>query len=427
MLETLLEDSWGTHMRRSVVSSVIYILLIIMFLILPVQMMQYSQFSALRNLVPFRPPCAYFWVNGQVLLEVTAVYLVVYYAIEPFRAALRESMDLYLPKVCRVLGLEKYLLPIKSDVLIALENGQDVNLVPETDSDGIPYVKMAGPRKLYPRKTPSYVFMRIMALVFLIWFVVLIINIILLSLLGFGIYLPFYAFGIEGSNMHGPYGLVATVLLGWMAKHRVHVFIRIFHSAKTIPTRILLFVMQPLFLTSMLTHFTNGNMTNNTYDIRSRSTVFNIVSSNYYLLIALVVLMISLPIVYQQNLRIVPSWYFAYMVLPFCICVCANLIVRESTTTRNDIEIATITTQTSGILYATNDGMHSSKGMQDILYILAKDYLGGIWGTAFLICLYDILSLQVLPTVSSFHNMLRDEKYLIGRKLQTYEKAQPAN
>ena len=110
MLETLLEDSWGTHMRRSVVSSVIYILLIIMFLILPVQMMQYSQFSALRNLVPFRPPCAYFWVNGQVLLEVTAVYLVVYYAIEPFRAALRESMDLYLPKVCRVLGLEKYLL-----------------------------------------------------------------------------------------------------------------------------------------------------------------------------------------------------------------------------------------------------------------------------------------------------------------------------
>jgi len=410
LLETLLEDSWGTHMRRSIVSSVIYILLIILFLILPVEIAQHCPLPFIRNIVPFRPPCAYFWVNGQILLEVTAVYLVVYYAIEPFRAALRQSMDHSLPKVCKILGLETYLLPIKTEVLVALENGEDLIKALNVRSSDASSKILLGPRKLCPRRTPSYVVIRLSILIALIWFTVLFINIAILCCLGVGIYLPFFAFRLEAGNGHGPYGLVGTVLVGWLVKHRLNIFMNLHNRIQALPSRIFLYVIQPIFLTSLLSNIFNS--TAMTYDYYERSNLLRVIYSNYYFSFGFVLLLVLSPIMYKKNRNIMPSWYFFYMVLPFCFCVLANLFIGGGQIP-GDINTVTHT-----------QNQRQNNSFHDALIILIKDYVGGVWSTIFLICMYDIVMVQVLPVVSSFHRVLRDEKYLIGKKLQNYEKAQ---
>ena len=203
-------------MRRSIISSVIYILLILIFLILPVQILHYLTQNFETTFVPFRPPCAYFWTNGQILLEVTAVYLVVYYAIEPFRATLRKYLDHYMPIVCRSLGLETFLLPIKADNLKNLENGGNIDEVLEIQMN----TNLLGPRKLSPRQTPTFVGVRMICLIFLVWFLVLLVNVSLLSLITLAMYLPYFAFRLEGEIIHGPYGLFATVLVAWLSWQR---------------------------------------------------------------------------------------------------------------------------------------------------------------------------------------------------------------
>ena len=106
-----------------------------------------------------------------------------------------------------------------------------------------------------------------------------------------------------------------------------------------------------------------------------------------------------------------PSWYFSYMVLPFCLCILANLFTGGQ-----------IHGDTNTVTRSQNQRQNNS--FHFVLIILIKDYVGGVWSTIFLICMYDIVMVQVLPVVSSFHKVLRDEKYLIGKKLQNYEKAQ---
>ena len=384
LLETLLEDSWATHMRRSIISSVIYILLILIFLILPVQILHYLTQNFETTFVPFRPPCAYFWTNGQILLEVTAVYLVVYYAIEPFRATLRKYLDHYMPIVCRSLGLETFLLPIKADNLKKLENGGNIDEVLEIQMN----TNLLGPRKLSPRRTPRLVGVRMICLVFLVWFIVLLVNVSLLSLITLAMYLPHFAFRLEGETIHGPYGLFATVLVAWLSWQRREKIFNLCNQFNGPSENILLYVVIPILNTSLLS-FVFG-----AHPKPMHRDKMQVCWSSVYIFF-----------VWKRKLHKMRPWFTFNIFLPFFL----YFFVVKSTTEGHILETTILRIET---FYAC----------QRWIVTCVKEYIGGIWSSAFFFCIYDILTTQALPRLSLFHDALRDKKYLIGKKLQEYKK-----
>ena len=409
LLETLLEDSWATHMRRSVISSVIYILLILIFLILPVQILHYFTQKFEVAFVPFRPPCAYFWTNGQILLEVTAVYLVVYYAIEPFRATLRKYLDHYLPIVCRSLGLETFLLPIKAENLKKLEGSGNIDEVLEIQEK----TKLLGPRKLSPRKTPNFVGIRMISLIFLVWFAVLLVNVSLLSLITLAMYLPYLAFRCEGEIIHGPYGLLGTVLVAWLSWHRREKISNFCNQFDGLPEKFLVYIVVPIFNTSLLSFVVGSHPT------RAYRNLMQVIWSNIYftiafLFLALGMLLSAVSVVCKRKLHDMRPWFTSHILLPFFLCIFVKSIIgrdarSDDVTTESILEMAILHAETFYVC-------------QRWLLTFVKDYIGGIWSNIFLFCMYDIVKTQALPRLSLLHDSLRDKKYLVGKKLQEFKK-----
>ena len=164
------------------------------------------------------------------------------------RGTLRKYLDHYLPIVCRSLGLETFLLPIKADNLKKLENGGNIDEVLEIQMN----TNLLGPRKLSPRKTPRFVGIRMICLIFLVWFAVLLVNVSLLSLITLAMYLPHFAFRLEGETIHGPYGLFATVLVAWLSWQRREKILNLCNQFNGPSENILLYVVIPILNTSLL-------------------------------------------------------------------------------------------------------------------------------------------------------------------------------
>ena len=396
-------------MRRSIISSVIYILLILIFLILPVQILHYLTQNFESTFVPFRPPCAYFWTNGQILLEVTAVYLVVYYAIEPFRATLRKYLDHYMPIVCRSLGLETFLLPIKADNLKNLENGGNIDEVLEIQMN----TNLLGPRKLSPRQTPTFVGVRMICLVFLVWFLVLLVNVSLLSLITLAMYLPYFAFRLEGEIIHGPYGLFATVLVAWLSWQRQEKIFNFCNRFDGLSENILLYIVIPIFNTSLLSFLFGA------HPKHMHRNLMQVIWSNIYFTIAFLFIALGMSlseifVVCKRKLHKMRPWFTSHILLPFFLCIFVKSIIGGDARSK---DVTTVSILETTILH-----IETFYACQRWIVAFIKDYIGGIWSSTFFFCIYDILTTQALPRLSLLHDALRDKKYLIGKKLQEFKK-----
>ena len=319
LLETLLEDSWGTHARRSIVSSVIYILLIICYLIVPVTLLKSIPLGVVQAILPLRPPTSYVWVNGQLLSEICVAYLIVYYTIDPFKQMLRNVLDKVLPKVFKFLGLEAFLMPLPAPTkeetprFLGTFNGALY-----TDAD------FHGPRKILQRKTPSWCALRVGVLGLIVWVAVVCLNVAILTVFASAMYLPFWAFRIKETYQHGPYGVLATGMLMYLLWNR-------------------------------------------------RDKLHQAWELGRYLGAAR------------------PFVLAASAVVPYLVTSVVNCTLSEK----------------------------SLKGVEFV--DMAKDTLGGIWTLGLLFVVFDMISNKLIPTWVAFHTILRDKKYLKGRRLMNRE------
>ena len=64
----------------------------------------------------------------------------------------------------------------------------------------------------------------------------------------------------------------------------------------------------------------------------------------------------------------------------------------------------------------------SEKSLKGVEFVdMAKDTLGGIWTLGLLSVVFDMISNKLIPTWVAFHTILRDKKYLKGRRLMNRE------
>ena len=326
LLETLLDDSWATHARRSFVSSVIYVMLILCFLIIPTELLSILPFDWVAKMLPFRPPTSYTWVNGQLLCEVTVAYLIVYYTIEPFKKALRVGLERFLPNICSLLGLELYMLPVEipEDLMLGNEENLNVFLASKRGAD-YQKVEFFGPRKLFPRKKPTWCFPRLLMLVFVIWVAVIAINTIILALFALAIYSPFWAFAVPAADQHGPYGFAASSVLGFLLANRVEKL--------------------------------------------RRNVLGMLVENSKIFIVGIVLVAVGVNNVIGDTPLAIGNVRMAL----WPICIWSLQIVRTM--------------------------------------------VGLIWLSCMTWCIHDIVQTNLLPAWSSLHDILRDKKYLVGRRL----------
>ena len=331
LLETLLDDSWATHARRSFVSSVIYVMLILCFLIIPTELLSILPFDCVAKMLPFRPPTSYIWVNGQLLCEITVAYLIVYYTIEPFKKALRVGLERFLPSICSLLGLELYMLPVEIPEDLMLGNEENLNVF-LASKRGAEYQReeFFGPRKLFPRKKPTWCLPRLFMLVFVIWVAVIAINTIILALFALAIYSPFWAFAVPATDQHGPYGFAASSVLGYLLVNRIE---------------------------------------------KLRRNILGILVENSKIFIVGIVLVaVGVHNVMGDTPLVIGKVQMAlWSISLWSICIWSLEIIRTM--------------------------------------------VGLIWLSGLIMCIIDILQTNLLPAWSTLHDILRDEKYLIGRRL----------
>ena len=65
-------------------------------------------------------------------------------------------------------------------------------------------------------------------------------------------YLPYFAFRLEGEIIHGPYGLFATVLVAWLSWQRQEKIFNFCNRFDGLSENILLYIVIPIFNTSLL-------------------------------------------------------------------------------------------------------------------------------------------------------------------------------
>jgi len=194
LLGSLLRETAKTHTRRMFLTLVIYASLLAVFVCVPVSMI--SQFWLHR--LPLKPAFFYFVPQLQIPLELVLFHLAMLASLEKFKNKIGNWQYTWLKFVCRRLGLTQFLLPLpvirtegngeSEDQLV----GEPLERPPPGWDDPIVGASQRWAwgeepvsdleRNLAPRKCPSYVVLRILALLVLAWATIL--AMILLGLVG---------------------------------------------------------------------------------------------------------------------------------------------------------------------------------------------------------------------------------------------------
>ena len=77
-----------------------------------------------------------------------------------------------------------------------------------------------GPRKILGRKTPSWCTARMALLWLIVWMAVICLNAAIVIAFASAMCLPFWAFHIQKQYQHGPYGVLATLVLIYLLYNR---------------------------------------------------------------------------------------------------------------------------------------------------------------------------------------------------------------
>jgi len=109
LLRTVLEEPVVKHVRRMALSCAIYTFLVVAFIYVPIKIIQNSPF---HDLVPIIPRFHYTILEVQLPVELVAIHVGVLNLLDQGKDYVRLSIEAWFKHACDFLGLTRYLLPI---------------------------------------------------------------------------------------------------------------------------------------------------------------------------------------------------------------------------------------------------------------------------------------------------------------------------
>ena len=124
-----------------------------------------------------------------------------------------------------------------------------------------------------------------------------------LSLITLAMYLPYFAFRLEGEIIHGPYGLFATVLVAWLSWQRREKIFNLCNQFNGPSENILLYIVIPILNTSLLS-FVFG-----AHPKPMHRNLMQVIWSNMYFTIAFLFIALYIFVVCKRKLHKMRPWF----------------------------------------------------------------------------------------------------------------------